>query len=30
VACTPSTPRIQEGHQLMLHIICERVEEILR
>ncbi len=30
IACTPSTPRIQEGHQLMMHIMCERVEEILR
>jgi D-sedoheptulose 7-phosphate isomerase len=30
VACTASTPRIQEGHALILHLICERVEEILR
>ncbi len=30
VACTPQTTRIQEGHQLILHLICERVEEILR
>ncbi|TAN37592.1 MAG: SIS domain-containing protein [Verrucomicrobia bacterium] len=30
VSCTTSTPRIQEGHQLILHLICERVEEILR
>ena len=30
LACTPSTPRIQEGHQLMMHLMCERVEEILR
>ena len=30
IACTSSTPRIQEGHQLILHLICERVEEILR
>ena len=30
ISCTASTPRIQEGHQLVLHLICERVEEILR
>jgi D-sedoheptulose 7-phosphate isomerase len=30
VACTSQTTRIQEGHQLMLHLICERVEESLR
>lgn len=24
-----STPRIQEGHQLVIHALCERVEEIL-
>ena len=30
LACTPSTPRIQEGHQLMMHLMCESVEEILR
>lgn len=30
ITCTSSTPRIQEGHQLMLHLICERVEEVLR
>ena len=30
IACTDSTPRIQEGHQLLLHLICERVEEILQ
>ena len=30
ITCTSSTPRIQEGHQLVLHLICERVEEILR
>ena len=30
IACTASTPRIQEGHQLVLHLLCERVEEILQ
>ena len=30
ISCTPATPRIQEGHELMMHLICERVEEILR
>jgi len=30
IACTSSTPRIQEGHQLILHLICERVEELLQ
>lgn len=23
------TPRIQEGHELMMHLICERVEELM-
>ena len=30
IACTGSTPRIQEGHQLVMHLLCERVEEILQ
>ncbi len=25
-----STPRIQEGHQLIIHLLCERMEEILQ
>ena len=29
VACTSSTPRIQEGHQLIIHALCERIEELL-
>ena len=29
VACTSHTPRIQEGHQLIIHIFCERLEELL-
>jgi D-sedoheptulose 7-phosphate isomerase len=29
VSSTKSTPRIQEGHQLLIHALCERVEEIL-
>ncbi len=29
VACTKATPRIQEGHQLLLHLLCERIEEEL-
>ncbi len=27
VSCSSHTPRIQEGHELMMHLICERVEE---
>jgi D-sedoheptulose 7-phosphate isomerase len=30
VSCTDSTPRIQEGHGLIIHLLCERIEEILR
>jgi D-sedoheptulose 7-phosphate isomerase len=26
VACSTHTPRIQEGHLLLLHLLCERVE----
>lgn len=29
VAATGSTPRIQEGHQLLIHALCERLEELL-
>jgi D-sedoheptulose 7-phosphate isomerase len=29
IASTSHTPRVQEGHQLLLHILCERIEEIL-
>ncbi len=30
VSSTDSTPRIQEGHGLIIHVLCERIEEILR
>jgi D-sedoheptulose 7-phosphate isomerase len=29
VSCTSLTPRIQEGHQLIIHCLCERIEEIM-
>jgi D-sedoheptulose 7-phosphate isomerase len=29
IRSTASTPRIQEGHQLLFHLICERLEEIM-
>lgn len=29
VAATDSTPRIQEGHGLIIHLLCERIEELL-
>lgn len=29
VSCTASTPRIQEGHHLIFHALCERIEEQL-
>ena len=29
IACTSHTPRIQEGHQLLIHLFCERLEELL-
>lgn len=29
ISSSSSTPRIQEGHQLAYHILCERIEEIL-
>lgn len=30
VSCTAHTPRIQEGHGLLIHALCERVEEVIR
>ena len=30
VGCTAETPRIQEGHGLMIHVLCQRIEEILQ
>lgn len=27
ISCTKSTPRIQEGHLLVMHALCERIEE---
>jgi D-sedoheptulose 7-phosphate isomerase len=30
VSCTTSTPRIQEGHGVIIHALCEQMEEILR
>lgn len=29
VSSSSLTPRIQEGHQLIIHALCERIEEIL-
>ena len=29
VSCTTSTPRIQEGHELLMHLLCEYIEERL-
>lgn len=29
ISSSKSTPRIQEGHQLVIHTLCERIEEIL-
>ncbi len=29
IQSTRSTPRIQEGHQLLFHLICERLEELM-
>ena len=26
ISCTTSTPRIQEGHQLFMHLLCELIE----
>ena len=30
IASSRHTPRIQEGHHLLYHLLCERIEEILR
>lgn len=30
VSSTSCVPRIQEGHQFIMHAVCERVEEILK
>jgi D-sedoheptulose 7-phosphate isomerase len=30
VGATAQTPRIQEGHALIIHALCERIEEILQ
>jgi len=29
VGSTAMTPRIQEGHQLLIHVLCELIEERL-
>ncbi len=29
ISCTRSTPRIQEGHLLVMHALCERMEELI-
>lgn len=29
VSASSHTPRVQEGHELMMHLICERVEELM-
>jgi len=29
VSAASHTPRVQEGHELMMHILCERVEELM-
>ncbi len=29
IQSTRSTPRIQEGHQLLFHLMCERIEELM-
>ncbi len=29
IESTRHTPRIQEGHQLLFHLLCERVEELM-
>ena len=30
VSSSSSTPRIQEGHQLIIHLLCGRIEQILK
>ncbi|MEE9367450.1 MAG: SIS domain-containing protein [Pontiella sp.] len=29
ISCSSHTPRIQEGHETMMHLICERLEELM-
>ena len=29
ISCTKSTPRIQEGHELIFHLFCEHLEELM-
>ena len=29
ISCTQATPRIQEGHLLVMHTLCERLEELM-
>ncbi len=29
ISCTRRTPRIQEGHLLVMHTLCERLEELM-
>ncbi|WP_372805863.1 SIS domain-containing protein [Pontiella sp.] len=29
VSCSTHTPRIQEGHETMMHLVCERIEELM-
>jgi D-sedoheptulose 7-phosphate isomerase len=29
ISCTRSTPRIQEGHLIVMHALCQRVEELM-
>jgi len=29
VSCSSHTPRIQEGHELLMHLLCQRIEELM-
>jgi len=29
ISASSHTPRIQEGHELMMHLLCERIEELM-
>lgn len=29
ISCTKSTPRIQEGHQLVIHLMCQMIEDAI-
>lgn len=29
ISCSSHTPRIQEGHETMMHLVCERIEELM-